>query len=374
MPGPQLPSPEEVSWMLERPEDNLVPNIIACNTVAAFTATVFIILRLWSRHIQHGRIQLAASDWFAVGAWGCFIGYTVFAALGTRYGLGRHVVFASNARLLTIVNIVGENFYALVIALLKFSILSLYRTIFSSTRWFKRLTWALTALVAELAVQIIISTNVQCIPTARLWEPTLPGKCIEYGTQALVAYIINIVTDIIIITMPIPLIRSLKVNKRKQWGLIFAFAAGGSSCIVSIVQLKYIRKFSGTADSSWEMVPSSLLATIECMTGFIATSIATYGPLYRHIFKTSDPSSRNASDEFGPSRHLQRHNDDGYNVQISTGLASGDHNSTSSWHRGIMITDRIELTRHDTVNNSWVNVPESLEFSPNGITSNSTGR
>ncbi|KAI0900752.1 hypothetical protein F4806DRAFT_167186 [Annulohypoxylon nitens] len=369
MPGPQLPSAEEVSWMLDHPEDNFVPNIIACNVVAAFIATVCVILRLWSRHIQHGYFRLVASDWFAVTAWGCFIINTLFATLGTRYGLGRHVVFVSNARLLAITNIVGENFYALVVAFLKFSILSLYRAIFSSTRWFRRLTWVLTALVAELAIQIIISTNVQCVPTARLWDPTVPGKCIDFSTEAVVAYVINITTDLIIIAMPIPMVRSLKINKRKKLGLILAFAAGGSSCIVSLIQLKYIRKFSGTADTSWEIIPTSLLSTVECMTGFIATSVATYGPLYRRIFKSSDPTNRDNSDEFERARPHQR-NTDRYSVQISTDRTSKNQSSTSSWHHGIMRIDQIELTRHNNIGGSWVRVPESPEFPHNDMDSN----
>ncbi|KAI0010719.1 hypothetical protein F4779DRAFT_576580 [Xylariaceae sp. FL0662B] len=366
MAGPRLPSAEEVSWMLEHAEDNLAPNIIACCTVAAFTASVCISLRLWSRYLQHGCMRLVASDWFAIAALGLFIPYNVFAALGTRYGLGRHVVFVSDARLLSIMNLVGENLYVFVIALLKFSILSLYRTIFSSTRWFYRLTWVVTCFVAELAIQILISTNVQCIPISHLWDPTIPGKCIEYGAQAFVAYIINILTDIVILSMPIPLIRKLNVNDRKKWGLIFAFAAGGSTCIVSIVQLKYINKLSGTANGSWEIVPSSLLATIECMTAFIATSIAAYGPLYRRIFKSSKATSQGRSNDIHPSHSVRRYNDDGYNVQVSLGTSSEQHSSAHSWRRGIIITDHIELTRH-SIEASWVKIEDQPVSSPSGI-------
>lgn len=34
------------------------------------------------------------------------------------------------------------------------------------------------------------------------------------------------------------------------------------------------------------------LSTVECMTGFIATSVVVYGPLYQRIFQRSTISSQ----------------------------------------------------------------------------------
>lgn len=120
-----------------------------------------------------------------------------------------------------------ENLYAVVLALLKFSILSLYRKLFGSTRWLYILTWVVTALVAELALQVIIATNLQCIPISATWDPTIRGTCINYGVEALVAYIINISTDITILLMPIPVVRRLQASESKKRGLLAVFVAGG---------------------------------------------------------------------------------------------------------------------------------------------------
>lgn len=57
--------------MLEHAGDNRGPSFIACATIAAFIGTLCVALRLWSRYIQHGRMHLMASDWFAVAAWVC---------------------------------------------------------------------------------------------------------------------------------------------------------------------------------------------------------------------------------------------------------------------------------------------------------------
>lgn len=88
-------------------------------------------------------------------------------------------------------------------------------------------TWIVTALVAELALQVSISTNLQCIPISYTWDLSITGKCIDYGKEALAAYIINIVTDLIILSMPIPLVWKLQTSKQKKRGLMVVFAAGG---------------------------------------------------------------------------------------------------------------------------------------------------
>ncbi|KAI1288581.1 hypothetical protein F5Y03DRAFT_379733 [Xylaria venustula] len=355
MAGPPLPSPEEFSWMLAHAHDSKVPNLIAASTVALTIATISIALRLLARRLQYDSQRLVVSDWLAIIAWIFFVADCVFINLGTRYGLGRHVIFASNPRLLVITNIASEHAYVFVIALLKFSVLSLYRSIFANTRWFHILTWVMTALVGELAAQIIISTDVQCIPISLLWEPGPSGTCINYGLQALFAYIQNIIIDIVLLTMPIPLVRNLKLDRRRKLGLILVFAAGGSTCLVNIIQLVYIRELSGTADGSWNIVTPGLLSLIECMTGFLATSIATYGPFYRKVSKRSN----NAYPErwYGSSFSGQHRGAESRNIaHISSSREPSDHLQENG--NRIAVTDHIELVRHHREGGAWVQIED----------------
>lgn len=69
MPGPTIPTSEEVAYMLAHADDSLVADLIACTTVCATAATVFVGLRLWSRRVLRGRLTLDASDWLIVAAW-----------------------------------------------------------------------------------------------------------------------------------------------------------------------------------------------------------------------------------------------------------------------------------------------------------------
>ncbi|KAI1737053.1 hypothetical protein F4680DRAFT_430131 [Xylaria scruposa] len=346
MPGPVVPSPEEVAWMLTRPNDSFIPNIIACATISLTAATVFIGLRLWSRRIVKGKLHLDISDWFAVAAWFVYVVYTASLILLTRYGLGKHIVFVTNQRLLGIFTVVAESLYAVTLALLKLGILALYRKLFGSSRIFKICTWAVSALVIEWLLQVLLATNLQCIPIAASWDPSLNGNCINYGVEALVAYLINISTDLTILSLPIPIVLKLNTSKIQKRRLIISFAAGGSACIVSLVQLAYITKLGAGADVSWTIVPSTLLGDVEIMVGFLATSIATYRPLYQFIFADSVKGGSGGSADSEFLTYSSGHKNDSYGTKVSV-AAGGTSNVILGSRRGITVTDYIELRSHD---------------------------
>ncbi|KAJ3565028.1 hypothetical protein NPX13_g7646 [Xylaria arbuscula] len=305
-------------------QDSRVPNIIACGVITFASATIFVALRLWSRKIARGRLALDVSDWFAVAAW---------------------------------LYIVQENLYAATVACLKFSILSLYRNIFKSSLVFYRLTWVVSALVTEWFLQVVLSTNLQCIPLSASWDSSVKGTCINYGTEALAAYLINISTDILILSMPIPLVLKLHTSKAQKRRLIISFAAGGSACIVSLVQLAYITKLGNAPDSSWTIVPTFLLGDVELMIGFLATSIATYRPLYRFIFVEAPGTTpeRLEDSNFIPYRGIHARNYTGGDTLVGANNPSGDGNIPES-RRGIVITSHIELTRHKHTQGGWMKV------------------
>ncbi|KAI1141050.1 hypothetical protein F5Y05DRAFT_423886 [Hypoxylon sp. FL0543] len=366
MPGPTSPNPEEVAQMLSRPNDNMAPNVIACCSIALAIATTSIGLRLWSRRILNGRLCLDLSDWLAVMAWVMYVPHTASVILTARHGLGRHIVFVTDARLLSIYTIVDANLYVVVLALLKFSVLCLYRKIFSSSPRLRRWTWIITALVAEWLLQVLLATNLQCIPISATWDLTISdtSTCINYGVEALVAYIINITCDLAILSMPIPLIIKLNTSKPEKRRLIIVFAVGGSACIVSLVQLKYITRLGNSSDPSWENVPSALLGDIEIMVCFLATSVATYRPLYQLFFKDSIISNSQYSHPVSndTSRHRVMLKGTQRSSIVQEDVAPILDSSLRYPHHGIIVTNDIEMTRQDNVGGPWSRVYDEREL------------
>lgn len=157
---------------------------------------------------------------------------------------------------------------------LKFSILQLYGSIFVLKR-FHMCLWAVATFVAGWMISATGVSIGQCTPIASGWDHTIPGGyCVNYGLLVLVSGVFNVVTDLVILAMPIPLVLRLQISKQKKYLLIFTFAIGSrsvfslvtqsfhtnpflppSACIVSIVRLAFSLIVGSTADVSCEFSP-----------------------------------------------------------------------------------------------------------------------
>ena len=93
----------------------------------------------------------------------------------------------------------------------------------------------------------------QCLPIEYNWNTTIEGgHCIAIGKFALVTSILNVITDVTILVLPLPLVWKLNVTRRRRWGLIVLFALGGGACIVGITRAGWIGELNATVDPTCE--------------------------------------------------------------------------------------------------------------------------
>ncbi|KAI8961538.1 hypothetical protein F5Y11DRAFT_325635 [Daldinia sp. FL1419] len=339
---------EEISYMLAHKDDTLVPNVYACSIVTGVASIFVLIVRVWARRVAHGRIILNTSDWLMLVAWICYIAALVSFSLSAVYGLGKHVIFVTDVRNLRIWGIILEVFYYFSIGFIKFSILSFYGAIFSSKR-FQVYLWIVAAFVAAWFISSVVVSIVQCTPIEFAWDTSIPGGfCINYGLLVLIAGVINVITDFVILALPVPMILRLQVSKQKRTQLVFTFATGSSACIVSIIRLAYSLVVSSTSDVSWDNVPPGFVSATELLVGILAASIPTYGPLYRRYvsgttMKSSQQSGAVSKGHVSSLPHSA-------NISVTgAGIISGP---------GVHVIDEIELTRHELRNGAWVRIAD----------------
>ena len=111
------------------------------------------------------------------------------------------------------------------IASIKISILHLYVAIFRSA-WFRRVAQAVMGLCVVCGVAFIMDGFLICRPFAFNWNKTIPGVC---GNQILVyviAIVVNLLLDIVILSLPMPLIWGLQIPLRKKVALCAIFGLG----------------------------------------------------------------------------------------------------------------------------------------------------
>lgn len=72
------------------------------------------------------------------------------------------------------------------------------------------------------AIAKILSVIIQCTPVAALWNPTAyPDATCDSDTLALLLFgVVNAITDIIILCLPMPLLWRLHVSKTRRNQLI----------------------------------------------------------------------------------------------------------------------------------------------------------
>lgn len=133
---------------------------------------------------------------------------------------------------------------------IKLSLLMLYMRLFPQTIWLRRMAYVVGAVVIGFTISHFVSDLVQCVPLSALWDPTIASfHCIAFNDQIMALSSINIVTDVTIFAMPMPLVWRLNTSVSRKLQASVVLLLGAIVCIVSAVRLAYVRKF-GSYDAS----------------------------------------------------------------------------------------------------------------------------
>lgn len=119
-----------------------------------------------------------------------------------------------------------ECFYCAAIFCTKLSILCLYHRIFPQ-RWFRNASLGVAAFMTAWYFTATFGSIFQCVPLASQWDPTVSGHCVNYGSSARVMGIVNIITDFVLLGLPMPLVWRIQTSITKKWQLTVTFMLGG---------------------------------------------------------------------------------------------------------------------------------------------------
>ncbi|KAF2870145.1 hypothetical protein BDV95DRAFT_575160 [Massariosphaeria phaeospora] len=146
--------------------------------------------------------------------------------------------------------------YAFANTLPKLAILDIYNHIFFHVRWAYRTIQVVTFILVGNAVAYIIATLCNCRPLAFTWDKSMKGQCGNTIKLYSMSSIPNIVTDVAIILIPIPIILKLQMSKRVKFGVLTTFLVGTIGLAASIarfaffINIKKIKSSGGRLDIS----------------------------------------------------------------------------------------------------------------------------
>ena len=107
----------------------------------------------------------------------------------------------------------------------KIGILLFYWRIFP-TRTFRAAVVGIAALSVGIFVGNFFTFLLQCIPISMFWDETVEGRCINRNEFYFASAIINVISDVAVLSLPIPVVWGLHTSRRKKFSLSFLFLLG----------------------------------------------------------------------------------------------------------------------------------------------------
>jgi len=135
----------------------------------------------------------------------------------------------------------------------------------------------------------VLSAIFTCIPVSKFWNPTLAGHCFNFQALWFSNASINIVTDLTLIILPIPVISSLHLPRKQKVGIWLILAIGSSVFIASIIRLKSLLIFSVSQDRSWDSLNPGVWSYVECNLAIFCACLPCLRPLYYYVFPSPCP-------------------------------------------------------------------------------------
>lgn len=115
--------------------------------------------------------------------------------------------------------------YNVAICIVKVSIMLQYRRIFTSDHM-QRLTLVMLTFESCWATTLAILLPLVCLPVGAFWDKSIEGKCLDQLVIWYVMASINLITDCIVFSMPLPVIKSLQLPRKQKLMLTGVFCLG----------------------------------------------------------------------------------------------------------------------------------------------------
>lgn len=112
------------------------------------------------------------------------------------------------------------------LTLTKASIVFLYLRLFPTAN-FVLAARIILGIIVVYGLWTVISAFLNCLPVNSFWDMSVQGRCIPKGFLWFFNAAMNILTDLCVLVLPIPVLSHLRLPRRQKIGVIFIFATGG---------------------------------------------------------------------------------------------------------------------------------------------------
>ncbi|PVH68237.1 putative integral membrane protein [Cadophora sp. DSE1049] len=264
--------------------------VVVTSFVFLAIATVAVVIRLIARigYLKNGgRDEIA----IVVALLAC-IALIIATFSQVKHGLGKHFSEVGAQEFSEMLKClwVAILFYNIALTSVKISIVLQYLRIFIG-RTMRVSCWVTLIIVALYGVEVLITAIFTCFPVSVFWTGG-EGKCINKKFLWFFNAASNILTDLIILGLPMPVLSTLKLPVKQKVGVIFVFAIGGFVCLVSVLRLHSLYIVSVSTDITWDNTQAAVWSIIEVTVGIICASMPAMKPVISRLFPRLLSSNR----------------------------------------------------------------------------------
>ncbi|MCJ1309474.1 hypothetical protein MMC25_003134 [Agyrium rufum] len=142
----------------------------------------------------------------------------------------------------------------------------------------------------------------KCIPARALWQPDVPGQCIEIVTYQLGSSIPNIITDLLLLIFPISYVWRVQIAKKHRIAVIITFLLGGVVTVASTVRLVVVINLlrAHSTNHTYDFAHLIMWTIIEVNLGIVSACLPSLRPVLNLIVTGS---ARGSSQKSGFLNH-----------------------------------------------------------------------
>ncbi|KAL8647428.1 MAG: hypothetical protein Q9210_005566 [Variospora velana] len=178
--------------------------------------------------------------------------------------------------------------YLVAIVLAKLSLLIFLYHIFQVDRTFRIAAWVTGFVFVVWGIIALLMAIFACRPVRASWDLTLrrkkTTKCNPqpYDTENVYGFC-NIITDFVLIIMPIPMVWNMQSGFKKKTGIILVFMTGAFVCVVAIIRQYYAYNSGQSGNPSRGIITIKIWMAIEVNVAIIVACLPALTPLFKKL-------------------------------------------------------------------------------------------
>lgn len=259
------------------PDASLKREMYSVEIVFLVLAILSVCGRYWARY--RSVASFGADDWLVLAS--LILLFVTFAmnAIMFENGLGLPADRVPMAYLITIGKALFSDtiLYLIILATIKVAILHMYCRVFP-IHSFRLAARILSVVTCIWSLMFVLLCVFQCTPVAKAWDPNVQGKCMNLRMGYIGNAIPNILTDVVMLLMPLYHVWHLQIKLAQRIAVSCIFLLGAFVIVASAYRFSRILKVD-PADLSYTLKQPTMWSFVEVSVALICACLPMMKPL-----------------------------------------------------------------------------------------------